>query len=212
MKLLIVLVIVSLVSNGIDGWMFGENRIDPHQEISQECLNHAAWGTCRFYECLEERFPCGHRGYAYRVGLHFCRKITSKYDQLNESGLRWINGTARCLTEKLSPLYSSPFLRCGDIRDTGASAMVECNERVETDGSDFCWFVRENAEFYREVFGGSELGRIISLGPRVVAKVITEAITCGASTIRDRTSMFTSSVSEFFRNLVDEIDELLPWD
>lgn len=50
-------------------------------EVTDECLRLAAWGRCEFYECLERRFPCGHRGYAVHIGQHFCRKVDTIMDE-----------------------------------------------------------------------------------------------------------------------------------
>ena len=74
-----------------------------------------------------------------------------------------MNGTSRCLTNRLLPIYNSDVTTCSAIQDAGANGLTSCNARVEPDGSDFCGFVRDNKEQYEEVFSTSDMGRMIGM-------------------------------------------------
>ena len=52
-------------------------------EVTDTCLQLARVGSCDFFTCLEERFPCGHDGYAIRIAKHFCDRGVGINSMLN---------------------------------------------------------------------------------------------------------------------------------
>lgn len=44
-------------------------------DVRSECTDWAHNGTCDFYDCFEQRFPCGSSGYALGYGGKYCRKF-----------------------------------------------------------------------------------------------------------------------------------------
>ncbi|XP_045203725.2 uncharacterized protein LOC123556807 [Mercenaria mercenaria] len=209
MKTCTVILLLAVVALPCNAWWFSDPRVEPHEDVSDECLRLAEWGRCEFYECLERRFPCGHRGYAVHVGLHFCRTIINMMDEFTTEGYQWMNRTSVCLTKSLLPVYESYATRCDDLRDDGADGIVECNARTDPDGQDFCSFVQDNAEAYQNIFGLEEIQRMIRLRkPLVIARLLIDGASCGAEPLQDRLYAVSGMFNDLIGSLQDHFEGL----
>lgn len=206
------LVVLVALAQAVRGWWFSsENNVTAEEDVSELCLRQANWGRCEFYECLERRFPCREEGYATYIGLHFCNKIVDMFDDFTERGRQWMNGTSRCLAANLLAIYNSDVTTCSAIKDAGAVGLTSCNARVESDGSDFCGFVRENKDAYQAVFGTSDIGRMVSMRkPGVLIILFIDGASCGANELINRLSSvfgpvgdLVDSVGQTWRRMVD---------
>lgn len=210
MKVFAILFLLAVVALPCSAWWFGNDpRVEPHEDVSDECLRLAAWGRCEFYECLERRFPCGHRGYAIHVGLHFCRKIINMMDDFTPDGQRWMNRTSICLTNSLLPVYQSYVSRCDDISDVGADGIIACNSRTDQDGQDFCSFVHDNSEEYLDIFGMEEIRRMLRLRkPGLLGRMLVDGANCGAYSLRDRFLSVTGVVNDMLGTMQEHWEDL----
>ena len=55
-------------------------------DVSQTCLQQAAAGSCGFYDCFEQRFPCGNCGFNKHYSTYDCEKfyLPVYYNQFND--------------------------------------------------------------------------------------------------------------------------------
>ena len=55
-------------------------------DVSQTCLQQAAAGSCEFYDCFEQRFPCGNCGFNKHYSTYDCEKfyLPVYYNQFND--------------------------------------------------------------------------------------------------------------------------------
>ncbi|WAR00291.1 hypothetical protein MAR_024663 [Mya arenaria] len=184
---------------GVHSWsLWGDSsRIEPHEDVSQECRQAAAHGDCEFYRCLERRFPCGHDGYALNIGLHFCTRADELHSQFTAQGKLFMNGSKTCVTSTLLPVYESYSARCGDIEEDGANAMRSCSYN-EYGGMSSCTFIRSNMDVYNQMLGVDEVSRLMGLGnARLLARIFVDGARCGATVASERFLLLGGTINNF---------------
>ncbi|XP_052793135.1 uncharacterized protein LOC128227037 [Mya arenaria] len=195
---------------GVHSWSFwrGSPRVEPHEDVDQACRQAAAQGNCEFYRCLERRFPCGHDGYATKIGLHFCARADELHSQFTPQGKLFMNGSKTCVTSTLLPVYESYSARCDDIEDAGADAMRTCSYN-EYAGMSSCTFIRSNMDVYNQMLGTDEVSRLMGLGnARLLFRIFVDGARCGATVASER---FTSLGGSIMGSVGDLADGVSNW-
>ena len=87
-----------------------------------------AVGSCDFYQCLDQTFPCGDKGYALHFGHKFCTKSdTQLFNRMQtEQGKQWVLDTMKCLQQALSERLDIEALSCQKIQDIGYQTHMNC--------------------------------------------------------------------------------------
>jgi len=205
----IVLLLVAIQLSGTTAWFFGESAIQPHEDVKAECLNPPADNPCLLYECLNRRFPCGSDGYALNVGLHFCSKKNQNLHTFTPEGRVWLNETNYCIRNALKPVYETYQMRCSDIRNAGAAAMVDCVDHTSQSGLDFCSFVQSNAEQYAALITLDDVSRLISLrNPTVAVRLIVDGANCGGQILQDRLGDVAGGFNDMVGSLLSSFQGL----
>jgi len=218
MKFLVATVLCVLVCQGqAASWWFSgssdedgfdENAvIEADEDVTAECLQQAAWGECAFYDCMEERYPCGPDGYNQKISKHFCSKIATMLGDPNNEGFdafgrRWLNQTSVCLVSYMLPMYrDQSSTTCGAIKEAGINGVIGCNEGT-VDGHDFCHFLNTNGDAYKSLMGREEVSLLVSLrNRRVFQSMISNTLTCSLEDF----SSFVSSTTDRFTNLMGSL-------
>ncbi|XP_036369331.1 uncharacterized protein LOC118767949 [Octopus sinensis] len=104
----------------------------PQADVTKECLQYSKDLDCRFYECLEERFPCGHGVQKGQSRAH-CVKINERANKLTEVGKIWINSITKCFVKEATKIYQRPSIDCKEAN----KIVLDIQQKCYTD-NDFC--------------------------------------------------------------------------
>lgn len=133
---------------------FGACRNDevenaPARERDSACEAKADRGECSFYDCFEERYPCGECGFARDYAMYNCERFTNPrfYNNFNSQGRQWVNNTGRCLTKKMKTLYERPSLSCRETKTYMLGVISDCYVQ-----SGFCDIMIGNARALVDVY------------------------------------------------------------
>ncbi|XP_041360312.1 uncharacterized protein LOC121376493 [Gigantopelta aegis] len=144
-----VLAILACLLGVSKAWLLGRDlpTVQATGDVNPTCESHGQTGMCEFYECFEDRFPCGGRGYMQKYGLFYCHNFASYYDLFTPQGKRWINETSQCLTQKLMTKYTQSSVNCHALSHFAFDSWDECY--VEAGICDIYW---PNAELFRQIY------------------------------------------------------------
>lgn len=80
--------------------------------------------SCEFYSCMEQRTPCGPRGYWKQLGLHYCQKFLFREDRFSEQAQAWLHESRLCLQERTKLV--SKGLACSQVQSAAMDTHVSC--------------------------------------------------------------------------------------
>uniref|UniRef100_A0A0L8GL32 Uncharacterized protein n=1 Tax=Octopus bimaculoides TaxID=37653 RepID=A0A0L8GL32_OCTBM len=101
-------------------------------EITDKCLQYSKDYDCRFYDCLNQRFPCGESSRKGKARAH-CVKSKERAHKLTDVGKIWINNIIKCFVKEMTEVYKRPSLDC-----TKGNAMVMGIQQRCYTSNDFC--------------------------------------------------------------------------
>ncbi|KAK7450690.1 hypothetical protein BaRGS_00035364 [Batillaria attramentaria] len=131
------------------GWFFGRANTASADDkpVDPDCEAHGEAGRCEFYQCFEERFPCGKDGYMAKFGTPFCARFERVYGAFTPKGQEFVNGTARCLTRGLLQYYKQDKVDCHRLSHDAFDLVSSCYA-----SNGFCDVAEENAAVFTDVF------------------------------------------------------------
>ncbi|CAH1795481.1 unnamed protein product [Owenia fusiformis] len=157
--LVLLLVIQHTRGHGID-WSFlpswlreklpfaREHPVQPAlAEVSDECIRYAETGDCRFYQCFEERHPCGHGAYIQKYGWGYCHGFVREINRFNTRGKRWVNETKKCSMRALLTKYRASQYDCHAIKHHAEDTHRDC-----AINKGFCAILWPNREALMDIY------------------------------------------------------------
>ncbi|XP_052832759.1 uncharacterized protein LOC128250814 [Octopus bimaculoides] len=114
------------------------SELDPavHQKgqtaVTKQCLRFSRNLDCRFYNCLNARFPCGAEHLPRNNPRVHCLKAKRTY-RLNDVGMIWIKSIMNCVVGQLTKIYRSQLVNCNIIRRNIFRIQKSCYT-----ANDFC--------------------------------------------------------------------------
>ncbi|XP_061164014.1 uncharacterized protein LOC133173102 [Saccostrea echinata] len=173
---------------------------NPVQDVSQTCLENAASGSCNFYDCFEQRFPCGNCGFSKHYGTYDCEKFYQPvyYNQFNDLGKRWIKATGDCLINTLKQFYTQDTVRCRMIKTTMMDHVSTCYLHNAANIS-FCDVFWDNRDALMGVYEASSF-----LQPTEIHRVLFEVLQIGTSCTGNRASEFRTLITERLTPVVSQ--------
>ncbi|CAI9741004.1 XP_036369325.1uncharacterized protein LOC118767948 [Octopus vulgaris] len=104
----------------------------PQAAVTKECLRYSKDLDCRFYDCLNQRFPCGETQEKNKSRAH-CLKTKQNSVPVAEVGKIWMNSIIRCFIDDLTKIYQRPSLDCKEAN----KIVLDIQRKCYTD-NDFC--------------------------------------------------------------------------
>ncbi|CAF2604968.1 unnamed protein product [Rotaria sp. Silwood2] len=106
----------------------GSHIIHATSPINQTCLNLGHANNCHFYQCFEERFPCGSAYWILKWGYKYCTRMQKSLLNFDKNGQELIEQISTCLTNKLIKLryYTMNKINCEKLRLAGQRMVHEC--------------------------------------------------------------------------------------
>lgn len=90
--------------------------------IAQEvCFSTS--NSCSAYQCLENRYQCGEKGYLRQYGLRMCETYLRQQDKLSAPLRAWYQRVRVCLQDSL---LVHPFSSCEEIEEHAFASHLDC--------------------------------------------------------------------------------------
>ena len=104
------------------------NVVHAKTTINETCINYGRNYDCRFYQCYEERFPCGPSYWMLKWGYKYCDRMQRAAFNFDKAGQDLIKKLSQCLINKLlrHGLYKFHDINCEVLRSTGQRIVQEC--------------------------------------------------------------------------------------
>lgn len=80
--------------------------------------------SCEFYECKENEFQCGSKGYWMSFGKPFCQKFLDHEQSFSDSSRNWLQDVRLCLQERVAETAST--ISCKKIHKFAMHSHVSC--------------------------------------------------------------------------------------
>ncbi|UJR30159.1 hypothetical protein I4U23_017699 [Adineta vaga] len=96
--------------------------------VNQTCLNFGRNYDCRFYQCFEERFPCGSSYWMLKWGYKYCTRMQKAAFNFDKTGQDLIKKLSHCLINTIlrHDLYKFREMNCDVLRSTGQQIVHDC--------------------------------------------------------------------------------------
>ncbi|XP_029651305.1 uncharacterized protein LOC115224535 [Octopus sinensis] len=136
----------------IKGFYF-HTELDPARvikakaDVTPKCLKHSENVNCKFYKCLDERFPCHPERKKQDTSYRQCRRALNVAKTLNDIGKIWINSIIGCFMNELTDMYKSDTLDCNSILEKTLAIQHTCYMK-----NDFCEVGWDNREGLWQIF------------------------------------------------------------
>ena len=149
--------------------------------------------NCEFYfDCLEENYQCGPKGYPVGYGGKYCTRFLQYYGEFSEKGQKWIESTLVCLKKALiEEITIRKTQTCQNINKVAFDSHPNCYV-----ASGFCEYVLSNpinaAKSLTKVFQIQDFLSITAL-----KQIIVTAGKCGQN-LGGFISVLNESVSKKF--------------
>ncbi|CAI9725099.1 XP_014780118.1PREDICTED: uncharacterized protein LOC106876191 [Octopus vulgaris] len=131
-------------------------------EINNKCLHSSEIGDCSFYSCIEQRFPCGRKGYTIRFGSYYCPRVKSFFREFNAEGRVWINNTIRCHIAGMRAIYEAEKASCNQIVSKAFQLQEQCFIN-----NGFCKVGWENRGTLLKIFNAGDMSPTASLSKQI---------------------------------------------
>ncbi|CAI9741011.1 XP_029651305.1uncharacterized protein LOC115224535 [Octopus vulgaris] len=115
--------------------------------VTPKCLKHSENVNCKFYKCLDERFPCHPETKKQHTSYRQCRRALNVAKTLNDVGKIWINSIIGCFMNELTDMYKSDTLDCNSILEKTLAIQHTCYMK-----NDFCEVGWDNREGLWQIF------------------------------------------------------------
>ncbi|XP_036369316.1 uncharacterized protein LOC118767942 [Octopus sinensis] len=124
-----------------------KTEMQPQKAISGKCLNYIEKLDCNFYNCLEERFPCGPTGFSLGASLIYCKRSEGFKSHLSMEARQNYVTLRHCLLMSAEIVYKLNSTTCANIAKKLYDAYVPCFYE-----SNICKIGWENRDVYHDVF------------------------------------------------------------
>ncbi|CAC5385069.1 unnamed protein product [Mytilus coruscus] len=148
----------------------GSKTITAKTDVRPECIDWAHNGTCDFYDCFEQRFPCGSSGYALGYGGKYCRKFQqSQFRSLfNTAGQVFLDKMSKCEMDAVLPFYEQQSITCSTEYDLVFKHQEDCYIQ-----SGYCDVVLDNFDGFLKTFDRADF-----LNFKLINQVLNAAKRC----------------------------------
>ncbi|XP_033743767.1 uncharacterized protein LOC117329753 [Pecten maximus] len=129
----------------------------PARDRDAECERKAEEGSCEFFACYEERFPCRRCGYAANPERNFCRRFyhPNNYRNFDLQGQQWIASAHLCLNRIMLSLYVQNRVSCAVSMSTMMSAVAQCY--LGNPELSFCEVFQRNQQAFLQLYDSRDL-------------------------------------------------------
>ncbi|RUS85190.1 hypothetical protein EGW08_007016 [Elysia chlorotica] len=167
------------------------------REAAQSCLDHAQSGNCEFYNCFEQRLPCGANYYMLKHGLYYCNKMVTRTPRFSPAGQEFLGNITKCLMEPLQEIYSRDSVDCHDLEHDAVAAIAPCFNQ-----HNFCNVLRTDADEFFRIYEFSDLFTRGSVKLwRAMARIAADCGRHYTRQITSETETFRNSVNSFLGSL-----------
>ncbi|GAB1608148.1 uncharacterized protein LOC115215717 [Argonauta hians] len=207
----LVLAVLVLVT---EGFFFNKERDPdsivqhPNAEITDECLQFAETGDCRIYHCVEQRFPCGRKGYAHNIGMFYCPRVEGFRKNFDDKGREWLESTNRCQIQAMKAVYQMKGASCDQISAEAFKIQEKCYVN-----NDFCDIGWSNRQALWDMYKPSDL---LPASPHFsglwknVGKISTKCISEKAKDFTDWVKSHEKTVDSLKDSLKEKVNKM--WD
>ncbi|KAK7500659.1 hypothetical protein BaRGS_00008234 [Batillaria attramentaria] len=120
--------------------------------VDDTCEAYGEAGSCEFFDCFEQRLPCGRDFYMQRFGNHYCNRFESNMESFTEAGQEFLVNSRQCVTRRLLEYYRRDYVNCHDLEHDAIDMIGPCYTE-----NGFCEIIGDNAEQFLNVFDISDL-------------------------------------------------------
>ncbi|XP_069131472.1 uncharacterized protein [Argopecten irradians] len=133
----------------------------PARDRDTECERKADIGSCEFFDCYEERFPCGRCGFAANPERNFCESFfrPQNYGNFDLQGQRWIESVHLCLNRMLLSLYVQNSVTCADSLTIMTNALSRCYRGISR--LHFCEIFQTNQLAFMLLYDSRDISEML---------------------------------------------------
>lgn len=159
-------------------------QVNAKTATSDSCRALARAGDCGFWDCFEQRFPCGSNGYAQAYGGKYCKRLKASTDKFTPEGNEFIRKEAICQMDNLlQKYYDQPSINCRNYYDDAFVKMGACYAQ-----SGYCDVVVDNFDGFMKTFDRRDF-----LNLKLEKQVIGAARQCGGDVINGLVNDYVNS-------------------
>ncbi|PVD35234.1 hypothetical protein C0Q70_06515 [Pomacea canaliculata] len=154
MKVVVVVLALVLTLGCADAWwIFSRNNertaTADGRPVDSACVAHGQSGNCEFFNCFEQRLPCGREFYMQRYGNFYCNRFQTFMPSFTAAGQEFLRNTQQCMNQRLLDTYSRDYVNCHNLEHDAVAAVGDCYRR-----HGFCDIIGDNAQqLWREILG-----------------------------------------------------------
>ncbi|OWF48919.1 uncharacterized protein LOC110452451 [Mizuhopecten yessoensis] len=131
----------------------------PVRDRDPECERKAEEGSCDFFDCYENRFPCRTCGFAADPERNYCRRFFNNYSNFDRQGQQWITSAHQCLTRVMLSLYVQNSVSCKVSKRTMVDAVSYCYHGNST--LSFCDIFQTNQYAFLQLYNRRNMFEMI---------------------------------------------------
>ncbi|KAK7097296.1 uncharacterized protein [Littorina saxatilis] len=153
MKVLLVAMVIFVAK--ANAWFFRNSETTATADgrgIDDGCEAFGEAGSCEFFDCFEQRLPCGRDFYMQRYGNNYCNRFNTFMESFTEAGQEFLVNSQQCVTRRLLEYYRRDYINCHDLEHDAIAMIGPCYME-----SGFCDIIGDNTEQFIEVFEFNDL-------------------------------------------------------
>ncbi|CAF0844940.1 unnamed protein product [Didymodactylos carnosus] len=122
--------------------------------FNRTCAGYAHSNNCEYYQCFEERFPCGEKYWMKVWGYKYCERLTKHLQNFDSVGQRLVLHIKKCLFKKFSNAryYNMNEINCNQLKTSAYRLLYECY----TENRLFCDAYDSNRNCFQELIDNNE--------------------------------------------------------
>jgi len=155
MKCVCLLLVVLVASQSADAWWFSDPEPTIRQAAAgfdQSCLDAVATeGSCAFFDCFEQRFPCGEDFYVEKFGKKYCQRFAQATNNFNAIGQEFLVNSQRCIMGRIAEHYGNASVNCDRLDDLAIASTYPCYH-----DNGFCNVIDDNTAAFLDIFDFSD--------------------------------------------------------
>ena len=168
---------------------------------------------CEWYtNCLDQKYPCGDKGYAIDYGFKYCSKFNENISKFNAQGQEWVRNTMDCLKSTLAKEIVPYFDKnCDIIRKTAFDSHPPCyiqNGFCElfTDVTNYptlfsaFYTIFDIKDFFSSEAGKQVFQTIFKCSTDIIVKVF-KYLKIGFNEIKDYLKDLKDDIKELIKNI-----------
>ena len=150
-QVVLVLFCVALhTSSAFLSYFLGPRKTPAVGPIDADCVSKALDVNCSFYQCFNERHPCGDsENYAVNYGWRFCSRFDAHRNRLTAEGQRWLKAARNCSMVKILKHYRENAISCSAVQENMREAHADCES---THGLCRGRLIADNKEVLADVY------------------------------------------------------------